>query len=86
MQGFLGFVVDVGAAGDVGGDAEGVLQPSGARRGRMVTVNLPRGYVFYTVFVAFALMLARSVQNFVKDMINKKSVREKANETGVQGV
>jgi TRAP-type C4-dicarboxylate transport system permease small subunit len=53
---------------------------------RMVTVNLPRGYVFYTVFAAFALMLARSVQNFIKDMINKKSVREKANETGVQGV
>jgi TRAP-type C4-dicarboxylate transport system permease small subunit len=53
---------------------------------RMVTVDLPRGYVFYTVFAAFALMLARSVQNFVKDMINKKSVREKANETGIQGV
>lgn len=53
---------------------------------RMVTVNLPRGYVFYTVFVAFALMLARSVQNFIKDMINEKTVREIANETGVQGV
>lgn len=53
---------------------------------RMVTVNLPRGYVFYTVFVAFALMLARSLQNFIKDMINEKTVRESANETGVQGV
>ena len=53
---------------------------------RMVTVNLPRGYVFYTVFVAFALMLVRSVQNFIKDMINEKSVRETASETGVQGV
>jgi TRAP-type C4-dicarboxylate transport system permease small subunit len=53
---------------------------------QMVTVNLPRGYVFYTVFAAFALMLARSVQTFVKDMINEKSVREKSSETGVQGV
>ncbi|MCK8779345.1 TRAP transporter small permease [Rhizobium sp. NTR19] len=53
---------------------------------RMVTVNLPRGYVFYTVFAAFALMLARSVQNFIKDMINEKTVREQANETGVQGI
>ena len=53
---------------------------------RMVTVNLPRGYVFYTVFAAFALMLARAVQNFVKDMINDKTVREQANETGIQGV
>jgi TRAP-type C4-dicarboxylate transport system permease small subunit len=53
---------------------------------RMVTVNLPRGYVFYTVFAAFALMLARAVQNFIKDMINEKTVREKASETGIQGV
>jgi TRAP-type C4-dicarboxylate transport system, small permease component len=53
---------------------------------RMVTVNLPRGYVFYTVFAAFALMLVRSVQNFIKDMINEKTVREQASETGVQGI
>jgi TRAP-type C4-dicarboxylate transport system permease small subunit len=53
---------------------------------RMVTVNLPRGYVFYTVFAAFALMLARSVQNFIKDMINEKTVREQASETGAQGI
>ena len=53
---------------------------------RMVTVNLPRGYVFYTVFAAFALMLARSVQNFVKDMINEKTVREEASESGAQGI
>lgn len=53
---------------------------------RMVTVDLPRGYVFYTVFVAFVLMLLRAVQNFVKDMTNKKTVREKAAETGVTGI
>ena len=53
---------------------------------RMVTVNLPRGYVFYTVFAAFALMLARAVQNFVRDMINEKTVREEASESGIQGV
>ncbi len=53
---------------------------------RMVTVNLPRGYVFYTVFAAFALMLARAVQNFVRDMINEKTVREQASESGIQGV
>lgn len=53
---------------------------------RMVTVNLPRGYVFYTVFIAFALMLARSVQNFIKDIFNEKTVREKANEIDAEGI
>ncbi|MTH76140.1 TRAP transporter small permease [Paracoccus aestuariivivens] len=53
---------------------------------RMVTVDLPRGFVFYTVFVAFVLMLLRSVQNFVRDMTNRKTVREQAAETGYSGV
>ncbi|WP_137131055.1 TRAP transporter small permease [Rhizobium sp. FY34] len=45
---------------------------------RMVTVDLPRGIVFYTVFAAFALMFARSVQNLVKDLKGPKTVRELA--------
>ena len=36
--------------------------------------------------VAFALMLLRSVQNFVKDLTGKKSVREEAAESGPPGV
>ncbi|WP_313615134.1 TRAP transporter small permease [Agrobacterium sp.] len=47
---------------------------------RMVTVDLPRGIVFYTVFAAYVLMFLRSVQNFIKDMTGKKTVREQANE------
>ena len=31
----------------------------------MVTVNLPRNIVFYSVLVAFVLMLLRSIQVFV---------------------
>lgn len=53
---------------------------------RMVTVDLPRGIVFYTVLVAFVLMLLRSVQNFVKDLTGDKTVREKAAESGTTGV
>ena len=53
---------------------------------RMVTVDLPRGFVFYTVFVAFVLMLLRAVQNFVKDLTGRKTVREEAAETGPTGV
>lgn len=49
---------------------------------QMVTVDLPRGYVFYTVFAAFVLMFLRAFQNFVKDMINRKTVRELAEEAG----
>ncbi|MCQ1766825.1 TRAP transporter small permease [Neorhizobium galegae] len=45
---------------------------------RMVTVDLPRGIVFYTVFAAFALMFLRSAQNLVKDLTGTKSVREQA--------
>lgn len=53
---------------------------------RMVSVDLPRGFVFYTVLIAFVLMLLRSVQNFVNDMTGKKTVREQAAENGPPGV
>jgi TRAP-type C4-dicarboxylate transport system permease small subunit len=55
-------------------------------RERMVTVNLPRGIVFYTVLAAFALMTFRAAQNFVRDLINEKTVREKAEDTHVAGI
>ncbi|MFD1744920.1 TRAP transporter small permease [Rhizobium helianthi] len=45
---------------------------------RMVTVDLPRGIVFYTVFAAFALMFLRSVQNFIGDMTGARTARERA--------
>ncbi|NTJ44759.1 TRAP transporter small permease [Agrobacterium larrymoorei] len=54
---------------------------------RMVTVDLPRGIVFYTVFAAFLLMFLRSLQNFIKDMTGEKTVREQADEAvNVQGI
>ncbi|MNT67194.1 hypothetical protein D3C72_2053170 [compost metagenome] len=49
----------------------------------MVTVDLPRGSVFYTVLAAFALMFLRSVQNLVKDMTSSKTVREQAEEADI---
>jgi len=53
---------------------------------RMVTVDLPRGFVFYTVFIAFVLMLLRAVQNFVRDLTRPKTVREEAAESGFTGI
>ncbi len=50
---------------------------------RMVTVDLPRGIVFYTVLAAFALMFLRAVQNFIKDMTSSKTVREQAEEADI---
>jgi TRAP-type C4-dicarboxylate transport system permease small subunit len=50
---------------------------------RMVTVDLPRGIVFYTVLAAFALMFLRAVQNLVKDMTSSKTVREQAEEADI---
>lgn len=50
---------------------------------RMVTVDLPRGIVFYTVLAAFALMFLRAVQNLIKDMTNPKTVREQAAEADI---
>jgi TRAP-type C4-dicarboxylate transport system permease small subunit len=52
---------------------------------RMVTVDLPRGIVFYTVFAAFVLMTLRSLHNFYKDMTSEKTVRELAAESGAVG-
>lgn len=45
---------------------------------RMVTVDLPRGIVFYTVFAAFVMMFLRSVQNLVNDLLGKRTAREEA--------
>jgi TRAP-type C4-dicarboxylate transport system permease small subunit len=45
---------------------------------RMVTIDLPRGIVFYTVFAAFALMFLRALHNLVKDLTGTRTVREKA--------
>lgn len=45
---------------------------------RMVTVDLPRGIVFYTVFAAFALMFLRSVHNLIKDLTGSRTIREQA--------
>lgn len=53
---------------------------------RMVTVDLPRGIVFYTVLAAFVLMLLRALQNLWRDMTGTKTVREKAAEIGTTGV
>jgi TRAP-type C4-dicarboxylate transport system permease small subunit len=45
---------------------------------RMVTVDLPRGIVFYAVFAAFALMFVRSAHNLFKDLTGNKTVRQQA--------
>lgn len=46
----------------------------------MVTVNLPRGMVFYTVFAAFVLMLGRSIQVFIANQRRGYSVLERPEE------
>ena len=43
----------------------------------MVTVQLPRNIVFYTVLVAFVLMLGRSIQVFIANMRRGYSVLER---------
>jgi TRAP-type C4-dicarboxylate transport system permease small subunit len=55
-------------------------------RERMVTVNLPRGFVFYAVLAAFVLMLARAVQNFVKDIISDRAAKARAEGTSGGGL
>lgn len=45
---------------------------------RMVTVDLPRGIVFYTVFAAFALMFLRSLHNLIKDLTGARTIRQQA--------
>jgi TRAP-type C4-dicarboxylate transport system permease small subunit len=44
---------------------------------RMVTVDLPRNIVFYSVMAAFVLMLIRSIQVFVGNMRRGYSVLER---------
>ncbi|WP_181701513.1 TRAP transporter small permease [Chthonobacter albigriseus] len=46
-------------------------------RERMVTVNLPRNVIFYTIFAAFLLMLLRSIQVFIQNMRRGYSVLER---------
>ncbi|RWX80830.1 TRAP transporter small permease [Neorhizobium lilium] len=47
---------------------------------RMVTVDLPRNIVFYSVLAAFVLMLLRSIQVFVANMRRGYSVLERPEE------
>jgi TRAP-type C4-dicarboxylate transport system permease small subunit len=49
-------------------------------RERMVTIDLPRNIVFYTVFAAFVLMLLRQIQVFVADLRRGYSVLERPEE------
>lgn len=53
---------------------------------RMVTVDLPRGLVFYSVLAGFVLMTLRALQNFVRDLRSRRTVREKAEDLGPTGV
>ena len=55
-------------------------------RERMVTVNLPRGFVFYTVLIAFVLMLARALQNFIRDLRSDAAARSRAEGTSGGGL
>ncbi len=52
---------------------------------RMVTVNLPRGIVFYSVLAAFALMFIRAIQVFVGD-IRRGGPRLEGDDVPVKGV
>jgi TRAP-type C4-dicarboxylate transport system permease small subunit len=47
---------------------------------RMVTVNLPRNIVFYSVLAGFVLMLGRSIQVFVANQRRGYSVLERPEE------
>jgi TRAP-type C4-dicarboxylate transport system permease small subunit len=44
---------------------------------RMVTIDLPRNIVFYTVLAAFALMLLRAIQVFIVDLRRGYSALER---------
>lgn len=55
-------------------------------RERMVTVDLPRGIVFYAVLAAFALMLVRALQVFMRDVRRGGSILDRDAETGPAGV
>ena len=51
---------------------------------RMVTVNLPRGIVFYAVLAAFALMFIRAIQVFATDA-RRRAPRLDGDDTPVTG-
>ena len=53
---------------------------------RMVTVDLPRGLVFYSVLAGFVLMTLRALQNFARDLRSRRTVREQAEDLGPTGV
>ena len=53
---------------------------------RMVTVDLPRGLVFYSVLAGFVLMTLRALQNFARDLRSRRTVREQAVDLGPTGV
>lgn len=55
-------------------------------RERMVTIDLPRGIVFYSVLAAFALMLARAIQLFVHDLRHGVSILDREADAGPTGV
>lgn len=54
-------------------------------RERMVTINLPKGIVFYTVFAGFALMMLRQIQVFVVDLRRGYSILERPDAYDVTG-
>jgi TRAP-type C4-dicarboxylate transport system permease small subunit len=56
------------------------------QRERMVTINLPRNIVFYTVFAGFVLMTLRQVQVFVADLRRGYSVLERPAEFDGYGI
>jgi TRAP-type C4-dicarboxylate transport system permease small subunit len=47
---------------------------------RMVTVDLPRNIVFYSVLAAFVLMFFRSIQVFISNIRRGYSVLERPEE------
>ena len=53
---------------------------------RMVTIDLPRGIVFYTVFAAFVLMTLRALQCFLRDLRGGRSTRQAGEDLGPTGV
>jgi len=55
-------------------------------RERMVTIDLPRGLVFYSVFAAFGLMALRAVQRFIIDILDDRALRDSARDAGGTGI
>jgi TRAP-type C4-dicarboxylate transport system permease small subunit len=55
-------------------------------RERMVTIDLPRGIVFYAVLAAFALMFIRATQVFIGDIRHGRSILDRQADAGPSGV